>query len=50
MPIGMAIAKLGYTSEMIQTEPYLVQPLMLDVHEPDDKEIYQYFHRLGLVA
>jgi len=50
MPIGMAIAKLGYTSEMIQTEPYLVQPLMLSVHEPDDNEIYQYFHRLGLVA
>jgi hypothetical protein len=50
MPIGMAIAKLGYTSEMIQTEPYLVQPLMLAVHEPDDKEIYQYFHRLGLAA
>ena len=50
MPIGMAIAKLGYTSEMIQTEPYLVQPLMLDVHEPDDREIDQYFHRLGLVA
>jgi len=50
MPIGMAIAKLGYTSEMIQTEPYLVQPLMLSVHEPDDREIYQYFNRLGLLA
>ena len=50
MPIGMAIAKLGYTSEMIQTEPYLVQPLILDVDEPDDREIYQYFHRLGLLA
>jgi hypothetical protein len=50
MPIGMAIAKLGYTSEMIQTEPYLVQPLILHVHEPDDQEIYQYFHHLGLMA
>ncbi len=50
MPIGMAIAKLGYTSDMIQTEPYLVQPLMLSVHEPNDKEIHQYFKRLGLIA
>lgn len=50
MPIGMAIAKLGYTSEMIQTEPYLVQPLMLSVHEPDDREIHQHFKRLGLIA
>lgn len=50
MPIGMAIAKLGYTTEMIQTEPYLVQPLMLSVHEPNDQEIHQYFHRLGMIA
>jgi len=48
MPVGMAIAKLGYTADLLQTEPYLVQPLMLSVHEPDDQDIYQYFHRLGL--
>ncbi len=50
MPVGMAIAKLGYTPDMLQTEPYLVEPLMLSAREPDDQEIYQYFHRLGLVA
>ena len=46
----MAIAKLGYTGDMLEIEPYLVQPLMLAVHEPDDREIYQYFNRLGLLA
>ena len=50
MPVGMAIAKLGYTADMLDIEPYLVQPLMLPSHEPDDREIYQYFHRLGLLA
>ena len=50
MPVGMAIAKLGYTGDMLEIEPYLVQPLMLAVHEPDDREIYQYFNRLGLLA
>jgi hypothetical protein len=50
MPVGMAIAKLGYTGDMLETEPYLVQPLMLPGHEPDDREIYQYFNRLGLLA
>jgi hypothetical protein len=50
MPIGMAIAKLGYTGEMIQTEPTLVRPLMLEVAEPDDSEILRAFHRPGVSA
>jgi len=44
MPVGMAITKLGYTTDLLQTEPYLVQPMMLSVHEPDDQDIYRYFH------
>jgi len=43
MPIGMAIAKLGYSSQIAQTEPYLVQPLMLAVHEPSDADIQKTF-------
>ena len=39
MPVGMAIAKLGYTADMLQTEPYLVEPLMLATSEPSDEEI-----------
>jgi hypothetical protein len=39
MPVGMAIAKLGYTTDMLQTEPYLVEPLMLATSEPSDEEI-----------
>jgi hypothetical protein len=48
MPIGMAIAKLGYAEDMLQTEPYLVRPLMLSVHEPSDLEIQQHFQTFGL--
>ncbi len=50
MPIGMAIAKLGYAQDMLQTEPYLVRPLMLTVHEPSDMEIHQQSHILGLMG
>jgi hypothetical protein len=50
MPIGMAIAKLGYAQDMLQTEPYLVRPLMLTVHEPSDLEISQQSHILGLLG
>ena len=48
MPIGMAIAKLGYAEDMLQTEPYLVRPLMLSVHEPSDAEIQGHFQALGM--
>ena len=43
MPVGMAIAKLGYTADMLQTEPYLVEPLILPTREPSDEEIASYF-------
>jgi hypothetical protein len=43
MPVGMAIAKLGYTADMLQTEPYLVEPLLLPGREPSDEEIAAYF-------
>jgi hypothetical protein len=39
MPVAMAIAKLGYTADMLQTEPYLVEPLLLSAREPSDAEI-----------
>src|SRR5258706_3505781 len=48
MPIGMAIAKLGYAQDVLQTEPYLVRPLMLTVHEPSDMEIQHQSHTMGL--
>lgn len=50
MPIGMAIAKLGYTDEITLTEPYLVRPLMLPALEPSDDEIHNYFRRYPLVG
>jgi hypothetical protein len=43
MPVGMAIAKLGYTADMLQTEPYLVEPLLLSGREPSDEEIASAF-------
>jgi hypothetical protein len=39
MPIGMAVARLGYADDLLQTEPYLVRPLRLDVPEPGDREL-----------
>ncbi|NJC87295.1 MAG: serine-rich protein [Desulfuromonas sp.] len=44
MPVGMAIAKLGYTADMLQTEPYLVEPLLLPAREPSDQEINHQFN------
>jgi len=49
MAVAMSIAKLGYTQEITQMEPYLIRPLMLPVSEPADQEIYAYYHSLGLV-
>ncbi len=34
MPIGMAVAKLGYTQDILEMEPYLIRSLMLAVAEP----------------
>ena len=48
MPIGMAVAKLGYATEMGALEPYLVQPLQLAGPEPSDAEIHNYFKFYGL--
>jgi len=48
MPIGMAIAKLGYAEDVIHTEPYLVRPLMLSVAEPGDGEIEELFQHVPL--
>jgi hypothetical protein len=48
MPIAMSIVKLGYTQDMIEAEPFLIRPLMLDVTEPSDAEILEYYQNLVL--
>jgi hypothetical protein len=50
MPMAMAIAKLGYTQEIANMEPYLIRSLMLAVSEPSDGEIYEHYQTLGLVS
>ena len=45
MTIGMFIAKLGYTSEITQTEPYLITPDFLAATEPSDGQIAAYYER-----
>ncbi len=39
LPIGQAVARLGYSFDMAEQEPILFRPLMLHVKEPDDKDI-----------
>ena len=46
MPIAMSIVKLGYTQDMIEAEPFLIRPMMLDVTEPSDRDILQYYQHL----
>ncbi len=46
MPMAMAIAKLGYTQEITEMEPYLIRSLMLEVAEPSDREIADHFQTL----
>jgi hypothetical protein len=48
MPIAMSIVKLGYTQEIIEAEPFLIRPMMLDVMEPSDAEILKYYQNLVL--
>ena len=43
MPIAMSIVKLGYTQDMIEAEPFLIRPMMLDVTEPSDRDILEYY-------
>lgn len=43
MPIGMFIVKLGYTDEITQTEPYLIEPTLLKSEEPSDEQIVAAF-------
>ena len=50
MPMAMAIAKLGYTQEIADMEPYLIRSLMLTVSEPSDREIYDHYQALGLIS
>jgi len=44
LPKTYAIVKLGYSAEVLDLEPVLIQPLMVIAHEPSDVEIV---HRLG---
>jgi len=39
MPVAMAVAKLGYSMDIGDIEPFLIRPLMLSVEEPSDEEI-----------
>jgi hypothetical protein len=45
MTVGMFIAKLGYTTEITQTEPYLIQPALFVAAEPSDQEIAEHYAR-----
>ena len=47
MPMAMAIAKLGYTQEITEMEPYLIRSLMLAVAEPSDQEISNHYQALS---
>ncbi len=49
MPAAMAIAKLGYSQDIIHTTPFLVRPLMVPAREPTDEEIYEAMHLMGRV-
>lgn len=44
MPVGMAVAKLGYALDMRDTEPYLVRPDLLEGQEPSDEELRRTYH------
>ena len=48
MPIAMSIVKLGYTQDIIEVEPFLIRPMMLDVTEPSDGDILKYYQNLVL--
>ena len=50
MPMAMAIAKLGYTREIAEMEPYLIRSLMLPVKEPSDLEIKQHYQAMNLAT
>lgn len=39
LPVGRAVARLGYTTERAYLEPVYVQPLLLNLREPSDEEI-----------
>lgn len=47
IPRTYAIAKLGYSEDVLWLEPVLVRPLMLSCNEPSDREIVQ---ELGAVS
>ncbi len=41
MPVGMAVAKLGYSMDVMHTTPFLVRPSLVFGEEPTDAEVYQ---------
>jgi hypothetical protein len=45
MTIAQFVAKLGYTSDVVQTEPYLITPEILKAVEPSDQQISAYYSR-----
>lgn len=49
MPAAMAIAKLGYSQDIVHTTPFLVRPLMVPAREPTDEEIYEAMRLMGKV-
>jgi hypothetical protein len=40
MPVGYAVMKLGYSMQPALTAPMLVRPILLDIPEPTDAEIW----------
>ena len=49
MPAAMAVAKLGYSQDIVHTTPFLVRPLMVPAREPTDEEIYEAMRMMGKV-
>jgi len=39
IPVKMAVVKLGYSEDVTQLEPILVNPLLVPGEEPSDAEI-----------
>jgi hypothetical protein len=46
MPIGYTVVKLGYSMDQTQTAPMLMRPLLLDINEPTDTDIWRAAQRL----
>ncbi|MDP2660051.1 MAG: hypothetical protein Q8R28_04920 [Dehalococcoidia bacterium] len=44
LPVARSVTKLGYSFDRVEVEPCYIQPLLLELAEPSDREIEE---RLG---